>query len=77
MVFAYSKDRNFVVINWKDKKHVLMLSTIVSITNQMGTCQHNTINKNKKHEKFTMPRPITVEDYCSKMFYMDRGYAAQ
>ncbi len=71
MVFVYSINGMFVVINWKDKKHVLMLSTNLSITNQMGTCKRNTVDAKHRHEKFEMARPKMVEDYSNKMFFID------
>ncbi|MCP4456953.1 MAG: hypothetical protein GY816_02835 [Cytophagales bacterium] len=73
VVFAFSTDGHFIVINWKDKKHVLLLSTLVSITNQMGMCQRHTVDHHGKHKKFMMSRPLIVEDYSSKMFYVDKG----
>ncbi len=74
VVFVFTSNGKFIFLNWKDLKHVLMLTTNTTITTEIGTCQRGTANESGKHIRITMPRPMIVEDYSKKMYYVDRGY---
>ncbi len=76
-VFAYSTDGTCTTTNWDDSKHVLMLSTLPHITNQIGSCQRSTVDKNGKFQKITVTRPKIIEEYSRKMFFVDRGYESK
>ncbi len=72
-VFVYSTTKNMISLDWKDGTHVLMLSTLPHITNQIGYCMRNTIDTNGRFRKIAIPRPKIVEEYSGKMYYVDKG----
>ncbi|MCP4460631.1 MAG: hypothetical protein GY816_21810 [Cytophagales bacterium] len=50
VIIIYTMNGHFICINWKDLKHVLMLTMITSTTNEIGTCQRSTIDKRGRHQ---------------------------
>ncbi len=74
VVFGYSTIERLLFVNWVDLKHVMVLSSLPHITNEMGECKRRMISASGKCETKTFPRPQILEQYSGKMYFVDRRY---